>query len=94
MQTAMPAPVDYDALVLPIEQAADMKAARSAVWDALRTVRFRWNDWDAIAVIDAAAWTRGISQRFRKHAVTAMLDASVWNLDGRFLIDDVATVDA
>jgi hypothetical protein len=90
MQTTIP-PVDYDALVRPIETAPTMNDARAAVWGALRAIRYRGNDWNAVHVIDAAAWCRGISERFRRHAVTAMLDESIWTLDGHGLLKDVPT---
>jgi hypothetical protein len=86
-------PFDYDALVAPIEQAADSRTRHSAVWDALRDIRGEYNHWNRVAAIDAAAWAAGVSARFRANAVRAMLDSAVWDFpeDDRYPVipDDV-----
>jgi len=71
--------IDYDALVAPIEQAATAAEARSAVWAALRLIKHHYGDLDAVAVIDAAVWTAGLSEGFRANAVKVSLDPCVWH---------------
>jgi hypothetical protein len=77
MSTAtMNRPFDFDALVEPIEKAETPKEARSAVWQVLREVkRAYWHSGDQLpardmlAVVDAAAWQRGVSDSFRSFTV-------------------------
>jgi hypothetical protein len=71
----------FDALVKPIEDAPDSKAARSAVWAVLRTVKA--DHWrargdalkDILAVVDAAAWVAGLSMAFRSDSINTATGA-------------------
>jgi hypothetical protein len=79
--------IDFDALVAPIEMAQSHAEARSAVWAALRQVKASMDcasadeKLDTLSVIDACAWTAGVSVAFRG---TALAQAAT-NLGVRYV---------
>lgn len=78
---AMAAPLDLDALVRPIEEAPDKRAAMKAAWEVLREAKLIVRSWigpvadlqDEIkglfALIDAVMWAAGLSVSQRSNAV-------------------------
>jgi hypothetical protein len=86
--------IDLDALLAPIDNAIDTKAARSAVWAVLRMVkRACWRDEigpatgaDLLAAIDAAAWAQGCSEAFRNSALAGALMGHVNGADEWFRV--------